>query len=267
MTQAPPPPAVAGFCGRCGAPFTGAAGGFCGRCGNPIVAAAPAASGYSYPVAPPSAVPGMRRRLSPTRLWVVGAGAVAALVVVVTVIAVVVRPVGTTCHFSCTRQQGPPLIGNTTYKNAKYGYSVEYLTSEVSATNDPNGVTFTTQAGSQISFIGSSGGDVDGAIQTAFNGLNTNTYQDLKPVGSVRGAEIGLVLAHGTAYTGNYVPPGGGASGPIALIVMAASSNNVTVTTVMFSTYSTDVGNQPYGLTEGQTFDYPITLTHFPGSG
>jgi hypothetical protein len=265
MTQPPPLP-VAGYCGRCGRPFTSASGAFCGHCGNPLVAQQPVATGYTYPVAPPTAVPGMHRKLPRSRLWIIGGGAVAALVVVISVVAVAARPVAATCHFSCARQQGQPLVGRTTYRNAKFGYSVEYLgsTMSISGHND-SGVTFATQNGSVIGFTASSGTDVDAGIQTAIDRLDSNVFQDLQPVGSVRGAEIGLVLGHGAAYKGNYIPPGGGNSVPIAVLVMSATQNNITVTTIMFSPYSTDVANQPYGLTEGTQLDYPITLTHFPG--
>lgn len=93
---------------------------------------------------------------------------------------------------------------------------------------------------------------MDGALQSAFKGIDSNTFQDLQPVGPVRGAEIGNVPAKGTAYKGNFVPPNGGASGLVGAIVVAASFNNVTVVTVMFSGYSTDQANQPYGLAEAR---------------
>jgi hypothetical protein len=266
MTQtAPPAPLPAGYCGRCGAPFTAAGGAFCGRCGNPVAATPPAATGYSYPVAPPGTVPGMRHKLSRGRLWVIAAGAVAALVVVITVVVVLVRPMPVNCHFSCSRPQGAPLVGNTVYKNAQFGYSVEYLTGDVSVSaSDSAGDTFSTTNGSTVRFIGSRGSDVDGAVQAAFATIDGNVYQDLQPVGPVRGAQIGFIPGHGTAYTGKFVPPNGGGKVPIAVMVMAASSNNVTIATVVISPYGNDASVQPYGLQEGQTLDYPMTLTHFP---
>src|SRR5437660_5330543 len=84
----PLPGEIAGYCGRCGAPFTTDSGPFCGRCGNAVVAAPPAATAYSYPVVPAASVPAAQHKLSHTRLLILAGGAIAALVVVITIIVV-----------------------------------------------------------------------------------------------------------------------------------------------------------------------------------
>jgi hypothetical protein len=126
----------------------------------------------------------MRRWISPAGLWLVAGGAVAVMVVLITVGAVAVRPGLQPCHFSCSNQHGPPLIDNTVYTNAKFGFAVEYLAGSTRiVSSDANGVVFNVNGSSQIAFAGSSGTDLDAAIQKAFNGIDTNVFQDLQAVG------------------------------------------------------------------------------------
>jgi hypothetical protein len=128
---------------------------------------------------------------------------------VITIVAVEAKPGLRPCHFSCSSQHGPPLIGNTVYANARFAFSIEYLAGSTTiVSSDADGVVFNVNGSAQIQFTRSAGTDLDAAIQTAFNSIDTNIFQDLQPVGAVRGAEIGLVLGKGTAYRGNYVPPG-----------------------------------------------------------
>src|SRR5204862_2643371 len=140
----------------------------------------------------------------------------------------------------------------------------EYLPDSTElASQSATGAEFTTNAG-VIFFDGSSGTDVDQAVSDGVAGLNTAVVQDLQPVGAIRGAEIGLVPAKGTAYTANFVPQGGGGAFRVGVLVMAATQGNVTVTATMISVYYTTNDSrfnnfQPYGLIDGAKFDYPIT--------
>lgn len=232
----------------------------------------PVASGYSYPVMPAASVTAMHRKLSPKMVWIIAGGAIAVVVVVVTLIVVLARPTTTPCHFSCiTPKAGIPLVSSTVYDNSNFGYGFEYIngqfpngaTMSLGSTSD-SGATINMSDGSQLVYTASHGSDVDAAVQTAINGIDTTAFQDMLQVGPVRGAEIGLVLGHGSAFTANYVPPGsGGQASKVGIVVMAVARNNLVITTVMFSPYVNDVSALPYGLQDGSMFDYPITLTHF----
>jgi hypothetical protein len=53
---------------------------------------------------------------------------------------------------------------------------------------------------------------------------------------------------------------------PVGIVVIAASQNNVTIVATAFSQQDTmNVSDAPFGLTQGQLFDYPVTNTIWPG--
>jgi hypothetical protein len=225
--------------------------------------------GYTYPTVPRAEVPGAHHRLSPFILVVVGL-IVAAVIVGVSMGAASKRPVPQNCHFSCGAFAGPRLVAPNVYTSSQFGYTIEYLPDSTKLSDQSaTGAEFDTDAG-VIFFDGSQGTDVDGAIREGVSNLNTAVIQDLQAVGPVRGAEIGLVPAKGTAYTANFVPQGGGGAFRVGVLVMAATKGDVTVTTTMISVYYTTNDSrfnnfQPYGLIDGTKFDYPITSLRFAG--
>jgi hypothetical protein len=224
---------------------------------------------YTYPTVPRSEVPGAHHRLSPLFLIVVGV-IVAVVIVGASLGAAAKRPVPTNCHFSCGAFSGPRLVAPNVYTSSQFGYSVEYLPDSTKlADQSATGAEFDTDDG-VIFFDGSSGSDVDGAVRDGVSNLNSAVIQDLQAVGSIRGAEIGLVPAKGTAYTANFVPQGGGGAFRVGVLVMAAAQGGVTVTATMISVYYTTNdarfnNYQPYGMIDGAKFDYPITSLRFAG--
>jgi hypothetical protein len=226
-------------------------------------------TGYTYPTVPRGQVPAAKHRLSPLILIVVGL-VVVAVIIGVSAGAASNRPVPQNCHFSCGSLTGPRLLAPNVYTSSQFGYTIEYLPDSTNLeSQSATGAEFTTDAG-VIFFDGASGSDVDKAVSDGVASLNTAVVQDLQPVGAIRGAEIGLVPGKGTAYTANFVPQGGGGSTRVGVLVMAATQGGVTVTATMISVYYTAKDSsynnfQPYGLSDGQAFDYPITSLRFPG--
>ena len=258
---------IAGYCGRCGAPFTRDAGPLCPRCGSPIVVAPPVAAGYTYPVLPYAMVPAVHRRLSRVRLMAVAGAALAIVVVLVSLLATAVRPTTSPCNLFCGPHIGTPLLTPSHYTNQKFGYTIDYDSTALTITNqDANGAEFDSANGDgSIVFTAAPGGDVGGANQNAVNALPSSTFQNLQAIGPVRGAEIGFVNGEGTAYSGELVPADGGSATPIGLIVMSAAHGGITITVQAFSSSSMDNQLEPYGLVMGEKFDYTVANTTWKG--
>jgi hypothetical protein len=263
-----PAETAVGHCGKCGAPFSAGSGAFCERCGNPIVAPPPVATGYSYPVVPTASVPAAQHKLSRTGLLLIAGGALAAVVIVVTLIAVLARPSTVPCGFYC----GPPRVGTrlvspTVYKNQQFGYSVEYDATVLTPANgNAAGTQFQAANGDgEVDFTAASGSDVNSANQTALTTFPTATFQNIQQIGPVRGAEIGFVNGQGTAYTAQFVPPNGSQAVPVSIVIFSSTQNNVTITVDAFSSQSMDIAVAPYGLAMAQVFDYPVSNTLWKG--
>ncbi len=223
--------------------------------------------GY-YPSLSRRQVPGAGHRLSIRAVL----GAVLLVIVAIVVLsslAVSNRPTPKNCHFFCGSTTAPALVPPTVYRSSTYGFTIEYLPDSTQLKDQSAGAaTFETPNG-VIFFEGSSGSDLDGSIRLAVLSLNSSAIQDLQEVGPVRGAEIGLVPAHGQAYTANFVSQSGAAA-KVGILVMAAAQDGVTVTATMVSVYYTQNDSrynnyQPYGLIDGPLFDYPITALRFKG--
>lgn len=265
MSQA----AVAGYCGRCGAPFGVDAGPFCGRCGNAILAAPAAAVGYTYPVVPSASVPAAQHKLSHTRLLLLAGGAIAALVIVITLVVVVVRPTSTPCGFTCGPRIGPRLLSRSALTIDRWGYTVEYDSHALSvAGKDENGVKLQAASGDgEVDFVATSGSDTGGAVKKAVSALGSSRFQNLQQIGPVRGAEIGFVNGEGVAYSASFVPPdGGGQAVPVGIVIISAAQDGVTITVTAFSASDTEVRDAPYGLDRSSDFDFPVSNTIWKGS-
>jgi hypothetical protein len=257
------PADILGYCGRCGAPFGVGAGAFCPRCGNRIVPAPAAAMGYTYPVLPAAAVPAAIPRFSRLRLFVIAGAILAVAVVLVTLIAVLARPLAPkSCGFYCGPRLGTRLQSQTVYQNQKWGYSVEYLGNVMLiAGQNQDGVQFVPADGDgEIDFAATSGSDAGAAVQTAINNLPSATFQQMTLIGPVRGAEIGFVPGQGQAYSAEFVAPGtGGSATPVSIVVMAAAHNGMTITVTAFSMQTTM--DPPFQLDKGTLFDYEASNT------
>ncbi|HEV7679320.1 MAG TPA: hypothetical protein VGQ42_12195 [Candidatus Dormibacteraeota bacterium] len=199
----------------------------------------------------------------------VRARAIAAVVVIagiITVIAVLVRPVSLPCGSACGRPTDAVVQPPATYVNSAHGFAIDYPPDRLTiAVNQADVVEFHS-GGGPISFSVVQAPSVDAAVSQAVNGLSTSTFQDLQVIGPVRGAEIGYVLGAGTAWSATYVPPGGGGASPVRIAVLAAQSGGLMVVATMFSSYDPDTAHVPYGLAADSLFDYPISNFHFPGS-
>jgi hypothetical protein len=254
---------ILGYCGRCGAPFGAGAGAFCPRCGNRIVQAPAASMGYTYPVLPTAAVPAAHHRFSHLQLFIVAGAILAVVVALVTLFAVLARPTPPKpCGFYCGPRIGTRLQSQTVYQNQKWGYSVEYLGQVmVIAGQNDDGVQFVPADGDgEIDFTASSGSDAGAAVQAAIDNLPTSTFQQMHPIGPVRGAEIGFILGQGQAFTAEFVAPGtGGSATPVSIVVMAATHNGTTMTVTAFSMQTTM--DPPYQLDKGTVFDYEVSNT------
>jgi hypothetical protein len=279
--------AASGFCGRCGAPYTAASGPFCGRCGNAIptpaaaagagAAAPPPPPAYGYPLVAAAAIPGATHRLGRNRLLIIGAGALAVVVVIVTAIAVIAKPTTHVCGFFCGPRTGTRLASPSTYQNQQWGYTVEYDKKAFNIANqDANGAAFVaqeappfcaTQTDGEIDFTAVSGSDVGGAIQKAFNGLNTSVFQGIRSIGSIGGAEIGQMPGQGFAYSASFTPPNGGGQAVMATIaIIGASFNGVTLVATAWSEQATDVSVLPFKLCNAQLLDNPLSNVIWKGS-
>jgi len=228
----------------------------------------PVASGYSYPVVATASVPGAHHKLSHTQLLLAAGGIIAVIVVVLTVVLVAAKPGVTPCHFSCGPKTGPRLTNPDAYTSSQFNFRVEYDKGSLGiGTQNAASVTLQNQDGSAVVQItGSSGSNVSGAIQSAISGLDTNTFQNVQQLGTLNGAEIGLVQGQGAVYSAQV--SGGGQAIPIVIIVMSASQNNVTITTVAFGPQDQQSNPQdtPYGMSAGTLLDGPVTNTIWPGS-
>lgn len=215
---------------------------------------------------PPDMVPAARYKVGRGRMVVIGGGMLVALVVVITLVAVVSRAVPLPCARGCTRP-GTQVINAATYQNQRWGYTVPYDSSALAiSSRDANGAQLTSNDGEGgIAFTATGGNDVAGANQNALNGLPSSNFQNLRQMGPVRGAEIGLVSGEGSAWSADYVDPTGSGATPVSVIVFSASRSNVTITVTAFGAASSDNADQPYGVGIGQELDFAVTYTQWKG--
>ena len=225
----------------------------------------PVATGYTYPVMPNFG--GGGQKFNRTRMVGVGGGLLALFVFVISLIAVLVRVIPVPCSRGCGPAGGLQLGTVQVYTNQKWGYSIPYDPAVFSiGGQDSNGVTLNSSDGNgSIQISATSGNNVNGANQAALNALPSSQFQGLQQIGPVRGAEIGLVDGQGTAYSGQYVDSSGISATPIGLVIFSATQNGVTITITAFSTASNDDADGPYGLSIGQTLDFPVTFATWKG--
>jgi hypothetical protein len=262
--QVPAPPA--GYCGRCGTPFGPGAGQFCRICGNRVRSQPPVATNYTYPAMPTASVPAAQHKIGPTGLVVIIAASLFLLVAIITVVAVSNKPGLTYCHFSCGPDFGPRLYSRTAYSNSAFGFRVEYEQPFDIEAQTSSGVEFGSNMG-YIQFNATRGSNVDAAIQSAANGVDTNEFQDLTQVSSsIPGAQIGFVQGSGIVLRANYVPSGGGSSEPAVIMIIAATQGNMTMS--VLAAGGRDLSSpeqQPFGMSNGFEFDFELTNTIWPG--
>ncbi|HZU77535.1 MAG TPA: hypothetical protein VFA70_12280 [Dehalococcoidia bacterium] len=204
-------------------------------------------------------------------MWIGAGGLAAAAVLGVTAFALLATP-GTpkNCHFSCIRPEpGAPVLSPAVYHNAEFGYSIGYLPASPApmALTDQtsDGVTIQLSGDAGLVFAAARGTNDNAAVSAAFDSINTARFQQLQPMGPVRGAEVGMVLGTGFVYQGYYVPPSGAQAEAISLLVMAATSNGLTIDVVAYSPHTSDPQWAPYGFAASPVLDYPITMTQFSG--
>jgi hypothetical protein len=223
---------------------------------------------YSYPVQSVASVPGARQKLDTKNFLLYGGIIFAGVVVIIALIAVLNKPSTTLCHFTCGPDVGPRLSAPTFYQNSSFNYRVEYDNKYFAAKPSSSGVQLTLQGGGGgfLVYAATSGSDVNGALQKAFSGINTNAFQNITEIEPVPGAEIGLVEGDGVAYSASYVPQGGGKSIPVSIAVMASTSNNVTISVVAIDAQDfSSPTTFPLGFADGTFLDGPLTNTIWPG--
>lgn len=208
----------------------------------------------------------IQRKVGPGRMVLTGGGLLVVLVVVITLIAVVSRSGGLPCLRGCP----PPtsqVVKAATYQNQRWGYSVPYDRAVLAINNqNSDGAEFDAKNGDGgVSFTATSGSDVNGATQKALDALPSSTFQNLRQIGPVRGAEIGLVSGQGSAWSGDYVDSSGSGATPIGVVIFSSARNGVIITVTAFGAASNDNADMPYGLAIGQELDFPVTFTRWKG--
>jgi hypothetical protein len=225
---------------------------------------------YSYPVVRATAVPRAGQKLPNRHFLIVVGVSLAVVVALITIITVALKPSLQLCHFTCGPEVGPRLLAPTSFTSSEFGYKVEYDSSQFSVeSHDQAGLALVLASGyggGEEVVKGVAGSDVNTALSTALSGINTNVIQDIQPLQSIPGAEIGEVEGVGEAYTGTDVPQGGGQSVPITIAVEAATQHNVTISVLAIGPQDlSSVQNAPLGFAAGQAFDAPATNTIWPG--
>jgi hypothetical protein len=231
------------------------------------VTSPPWAHVYTYPVMAQRDTPGERRKLGRGRLLLTAGVILVVVVVVITLVGALVRPMTNNCGLYCGPHAGPMLISSQVYQNQKWGYSVEYDSSALGVANQTDdGAEFDAGNGDgAVVFTATQGADLASANRAALDGLDGATFQNIREIGPVRGAEIGLVNGQGIAYSADFVPTDGSGASPIGLVILSATHNGMTLTATAFSGQSMDNADLPYGLDAGDLFDFPITNTLWKG--
>lgn len=245
------------YCGRCGAPLPPGAT-FCGRCGTPVAMQAAAAPPmYRYP-APPPPYPGQRHtRLAPA---LIAGGLVAVLLFAAIVVGLIAASQLTggghsTCISNCGPKVITPLAEEATFHSSTYHFTVNYFSDLSVRSQSASGIELGTKMGT-VTFAGSSGSQPDQAVQSVVSSLPTSSYQAVTLVSDVKGAHLGDQDGVGSVYSANFLGTSQTAT-KIRFAVIAATHNGVTV--VMLAIGPADVKNFPYGMPEGQLFDYLCT--------
>jgi len=252
----------ASYCERCGTLF-GAGAAFCRRCGSPRPTI-PAGPDRAYPVVPSGAAPAARPK--PVRLVLSVVLSLVTLVTILTVVAVSETPAVNYCHFACGTRLGPRLLGEAAYVSPEFRYRVEYEYPFRLANQSSSGVEMYLDADNAMVFSAVPGSDVNGAIQRAINGLNTNVVQDLRPLTpELAGAEIGYVPGSGEAFSATFVAPGNNTTQAVSVVVMAATQANLTISVLVVGTQDLSSWQfLPLGLYLGEYFDFEISNTLWP---
>ncbi|HUC36645.1 MAG TPA: hypothetical protein VMR97_05925 [Acidimicrobiales bacterium] len=224
---------------------------------------------YSYPVVGAGSVPGARQKLPHTRFLAIAGVGLGVLVIVITAVVVLVKPGVQSCHFTCGPDVGPRLVSPTSFTSSEFGYKVEYDSGYFKQSNaTKSGAEFdlTIGGGGILVFKAESGSDVNGAVDSLVNSISSNEIQNLQEIEPVPGAEIGEVEGSGTAFSGTFVPQGGGQTVPVSVVAMAASSHGLTIGVLAIDPQDlSSVQTLPLGFADGAFLDAPITDTIWPG--
>jgi len=219
------------------------------------VAAQPA---YHYPPAPRATYPTAGQyKLAPA---LIAGGLVLILIVVAVVIGgfAISQFVGgnrTPCTVNCSPKFVTPLAEEATYVSSAYKFQVNYFSQWTVRTQDAHGITLGTKLG-QVQVTGSSGGNPDQVLRSTVSSLPTSQWQGVTLVGNLKGAHIGNQDGVGEVYSANLVGSSQTAA-KVRFAVIVASHGGVTV--AIFALGPADPKNFPYGMPEGQAFDYLCT--------
>lgn len=210
---------------------------------------------YRYPSAPYP--PRTQYRLGPA---LIAGGLVVVLIVVAVIIGgIAVSQFASGSHSTCTSNCSPkfvtPLAEEASYRSSTFKFQVNYSSEWTVRSQDSTGVVLGTKAG-YVSVVGTNGSNPNQASQSAVSSLPSTQFQDVTPVGPLKGAHIGDQDGIGEIYSASFV----GASQTavkVRFAVIAASQHGVTV--VIFALNPSDVKNYPNGMPEGQAIDYLCT--------
>jgi len=261
------------FCGNCGAPLAPGAT-FCGRCGTPVASplqpvavqavapppayaaypAYPAYPAYAYPRAQPA--PGRIGRDHTTQI-AVAMGLIFLLVLGAVIVSLIALTNNTGSHSVCTQNCGPKigtaLPEQATYTSSEFGFQVDYDASWSVQNKTGTSVQISTDAGGVVVMGEHAGTPLEQVISGFASGLPSATYQDVTPVGDIKGAHLGDQNGMGILYSANFIDSNSNAI-KVRFALIAATKNSVTV--LMFAINQADTKNFASGMPEGQRFDY-----------
>jgi hypothetical protein len=147
------------------------------------------------------------------------------------------------------------------------GFDVSYPTSWKVHGSGRGGVSLDTDDGGFFEVRPATGAGLAQLIVSRVRALDPQTFPDLKPLGPIRGAQIGGVSGVGTLYGGTMVPGGGGGSAQrVRFAIIAAERNGLAVVVTAADWYDRSVTDQiPTGMPNAQSLDYALTEFRWPG--
>jgi len=280
---------VASFCGQCGAPHSPGAQ-FCPRCGNRLVVSAvatavrPPAAVRSYPVVAhpgPAPVAGARKRAFP---WLLVGGAVAGLILMLTIISALLVPKPITCGGAdiCPQPSPirPPLANPHLYQSHTFNYELDYFDQ---GPLSENGKALPRSVENDISIgweLKSSTGVVYPITFTGENANHRNAAQVVEQIQAksypnatlayhIPGAEMGYNDGYGNVYDIRFAAAGG-QSARRRLIIIAAVKKGLVVELVSIGPYNPSNWKinshpNPANTTIVNYFDDIVNTVRFPG--
>lgn len=146
------------------------------------------------------------------------------------------------------------------------GFDVRYPSSWAAHGLGRGGISLDTDDGGFFEVRPAVGASPAQLIVDRVRALDPQTFPDLKPLGTIRGAHVGGVSGVGTLYGGTMVPGGGGGSAErVRFAIIAAQRNGLAVVVTAADWYDQSVtGRFPTGMPGAQSLDYALIEFRWP---